>query len=564
MPQPALQLVGADLEQTSAADTAMYDAAAPQLEAADVSPQSEADRLAELAAAFALFGLNIEQPGDEDFPIATADLAYRASEISADAPANDWLAPATAPTLARRGMHVAPVLPAKLIQATDWIVVLLAAQVAAMWGLSAGLLQLPIGQAAAFVLSAGALKAGLWLTDFYRFTPARARPERGTGGLALGAIAGLIIANLCAPDARSAAALAATLPFAAMLLAGIHAAAAVWISAAHRKGVFAETIVLIGATDAAHRIAARAAKSGDARVVAVVDDRASRAPSHVAGAPVIGSMEALLAWDGLPHVDRIVITVTQKAESRVREMISRLRVAPNRVDLLLDFDAKSVRGGKLERFGGAAVMCVSGRPHNHRRAFVKRVEDLFLGTLLAALFAAPMMLIAAAIKLDSQGPVIYRQRRHGFNNRIITVLKFRTMRHAPEAPLQQVSVNDPRITRVGAFLRRTSLDELPQLFNVLRGEMSLVGPRPHAVGMKTCERELSDIVAEYAHRHRVKPGITGWAQVNGSRGPVTSASSVRRRVKLDLEYVTRASLWLDLEILLRSAPALLGDTKVVR
>ncbi len=563
MSQPALQLVGADLDQTNAADTAMLYVAAPQLEPAEVSPQCEAERLAELAAAFALFGLNIEQPGDEEFPIATADLAYRAYEIAPDAPANDWAA-SSAPTLNRRGMHVSSVLPVKLLQATDWVVVLFAAQFAAMWGAGAGLLQLSMGQAAAFVLSAVALKGGLWLTDYYRFTPARIRAERGMGGLALGAIAGLLIANVFAPDARSAAALAATLPFAGMLLAGIHAAAAVWISAAHRNGVFAETIVLIGATDAAHRIAARAAKSGDARVVAVVDDRASRAPSHVEGAPVIGSLDDLLAWESLPQVDRIVITVTQTAEKRVREMISRLRVTPNRVDLLLDYDTQSVRGQRVERFGGAAVACVSGRPHNHRRAFVKRVADIVLGSLIAAAFALPMLLIAAAIKLDSKGPALYRQRRHGFNNRVITVLKFRTMRHDPAAPIQQVRENDARITRVGRFLRRTSLDELPQLFNVLKGEMSLVGPRPHAVGMKTCERELTEIVAEYAHRHRVKPGMTGWAQVNGSRGPVASAASVRRRVKLDLEYVTRASLWLDLEILVRSAPVLFGDTKVVR
>jgi exopolysaccharide biosynthesis polyprenyl glycosylphosphotransferase len=322
--------------------------------------------------------------------------------------------------------------------------------------------------------------------------------------------------------------------------------------------------VLIGATDAAQRLAARAEKSGDARIVAVVDDRLARSPAQVGAAPVIGGVDALLAWEGLPNVDRIVITVTQKAEGRVRSMIERLRIAPNRVDLLLDFDTHAVRGRRVERFGGAAVACVSGRPHNHRRAFVKRVEDIVLGTLLTIAFALPMLFIAALVKLDTPGPALYRQRRHGFNNRVFTALKFRTMRNDPNAPMQQVRENDPRITPVGAFLRRTSLDELPQLFNVLRGEMSLVGPRPHAVGMKTCERELTEIVAEYAHRHRVKPGITGWAQVNGSRGPVTSAASVRRRVRYDLEYVARASLWLDLEILVRSAPVLFGDNKVVR
>jgi len=554
MSQVALQLVGAELDQTSGEMDERDAETAPQLEA-------EAQRLLDLAASFALFGLSIFQAEGDEFE--SADLAYRAPEVAPDAPANDWAAP-EAPALSRRGLHVDPALPVKLVQWIDWVIVALAAQVAAMWGAGSGLAQLSIGQALAFILSAGALKGGLWLTDYYRFSLSRIRPERGMGGLALGAIAGLLISNAFAPDARSAAALAATLPFAAMLLAGIHAAFAVWIVAAHRRGVFAETIVLIGATEVAQRLADRAAKSGEARIVAVVDDRVSRSPSQIGAAPVIGTVEDLLAWEGLPHVDRIVITVTQKAEARVRGMIERLRVTPNRVDLLLDYDTHSVRGRRVERFGGAAVACVSGRPHNHRRALVKRAQDLVIGSLLAIAFALPMLVIAAAIKLDSKGPAIYRQRRHGFNNRIITVLKFRTMRHDPGAPLQQVRENDPRVTRLGAFLRRTSLDELPQLYNVLRGEMSLVGPRPHAIGMKTCERELTEIVAEYAHRHRVKPGITGWAQVNGSRGPVASAASVRRRVRLDLEYVARSSLWLDLEILVRSAPVLFGDIKVTR
>lgn len=158
---------------------------------------------------------------------------------------------------------------------------------------------------------------------------------------------------------------------------------------------------------------------------------------------MIGGVDALLAWEGLPNVDRIVITVTQKAEGRVRSMIERLRIAPNRVDLLLDFDTHAVRGRRVERFGGAAVACVSGRPHNHRRAFVKRVEDIVLGTLLTIAFALPMLFIAALVKLDTPGPALYRQRRHGFNNRVFTALKFRTMRNDPNAPLQQVRENDP-------------------------------------------------------------------------------------------------------------------------
>jgi exopolysaccharide biosynthesis polyprenyl glycosylphosphotransferase len=555
MSQRARRRAGADLEQASE-DRVVHEAAG------DAVLRAEAQRLLDLASSFALFGLSICQTEGDDFP-ESADLAYRAPEIAPDAPANDWAAPA-APVLDRRGLHLDPGLPVQLMQAVDWLVVLAAAQMAAMWGADAGLLQLSVGESVAFVLSALALKGGLWLTDYYRFSLSRIRPEHGMGGLALGAIAGVIVSNVLAPDMRSAAALAATLPFAALLLAGLHAAFAVWIVAAHRKGVFAETIVLVGATEAAERIAVRAARSREARIVAVVDDRVSRAPSWVGDTPVIGTIGDLIAWEGLPHIDRIVIAVTPKAETRVRGMIERLRIVPNRVDLLLDYETQCVRGRRVERFGGAAVACVSGRPHNHGRALTKRAQDLVLGAALLAIFTLPMLVIAATIRLDSKGPALYRQQRRGFNNRIFTVLKFRTLRHDPHAPFKPVRPNDKRITRVGRFLRRTGLDNLPQLINVLRGDMSLVGPRPHAVGMKASARELSEIVAEYAHRHRVKPGITGWAQVHGLRGPVTSAACVRRRVRLDLEYVARSSLWLDLKILARSAPVLFGDYKSAR
>ena len=566
MSQPALQPYGADLAQPDAERVALADAPAFQGEAPDAAPPSaevrEAQRLAELAGEFALFGLRVYHPDwERDW---SAEQAYLTETAAEAAPANDPAPRFAFPALDRRGLHIEPRYAIRLIQAVDWVVVALAAQFAALWGLGNGLADLSLGQASAFALAALSLKAGLWITETYRVTPARIRPERGIGGLALGAIIGLVVANVLAPDARSAAALAATLPVAAMLLGGVHAALALWIAAAHRAGVFAETLVLVGATEAAHRMARRAAKSGEARVVAVVDDRLSRAPTAVAAAPVGGSVDDLLAWEGLPHVDRIVITVTQKAEARVRDIIERLRVVPNRVDLLLNYETRGLRGRGVERIGGAAVACVSGRPRNGARVLIKRAQDLIIGAALLTLFALPMLAIALAIKCDSRGPVLYRQRRHGFNNRIITVLKFRTMRHDPDAPLQQVRPNDPRITRIGGFLRRTSLDELPQLINVLRGEMSLVGPRPHAIGMKAAERDLQHIVAEYAHRHRVKPGITGWAQINGSRGPIDTPAAVRQRLKLDLEYVARASLWLDLQILARTAPALLGDSRATR
>src|SRR3712207_1054393 len=177
-----------------------------------------------------------------------------------------------------------------------------------------------------------------------------------------------------------------------------------------------------------------------------------------------------------------------------------------------------------------------------------------------------MLVVALAVKLDSPGPVLFRQRRHGFNNEEITVYKFRSMRHDAADPTarRQVVDGDERVTRVGRLIRRTSLDELPQLFNVLKGEMSIVGPRPHPVGMLTGETETARLVAEYAHRHRLKPGVTGWAQINGSRGPVHTPEDVRRRVQLDIEYIERQSLWLDLYIVIMTLPRLLGDRHAVR
>jgi polysaccharide biosynthesis protein PslA len=561
MSQAALQRLGADLDQAPEAEpiseTARdYDAIA---------------RLAELEAAFALFGVKTEQEAveavAEDVPEAGAETAYLNDEAPALEAANEFEpaaqpvseARATLPALAARGVRFAPAQATRLIQAIDWIVVWLAAECAARWWQGAGLLSLTVGEAAAFLAAAVSLKIGLWITGVYQIAPKHRRAEQGAGGLALGAIAGLAFASVFAPDARAAAALCAVLPVAAALLAAIHGALAIWIRAAHAKGAFSETIVLVGATEAAERLAVRAAQCGDVRIVAIVDDRLSRAPNTLGAIPVAGSIDDLLAWDSLPHVDRIVIAVTQKAETRVRAMIERLRVIPNRVDLMLDYQTESVRGRRIDRLTGSPMACVSGRPHQAGRALAKRVQDIVFGASLLIAFAPLMALIALAVKLDSPGPALYRQRRHGFNNRIITILKFRTMRNDPGAPLRQVCANDPRITRFGRFLRRTSLDELPQLFNVLSGEMSLVGPRPHAVGMRAADRDLTHIVAEYAHRHRVKPGITGWAQVNGSRGPIDTPACVRERVKLDLHYVSNASFWLDLQIMLRTAPALFGD-----
>ena len=175
-------------------------------------------------------------------------------------------------------------------------------------------------------------------------------------------------------------------------------------------------------------------------------------------------------------------------------------------------------------------------------------------------------MIAIAIKLDSKGPVFFKQERHGFNNRVFEVYKFRSMKTEMEDKLaaRQVSKDDNRVTKLGNIIRKTSIDELPQLINVLSGDMSLVGPRPHAVGMRTDGRESIDLVAEYAHRHRVKPGMTGWAQINGSRGALQTQADIARRVQLDVEYIERSGFFFDLMIMLKTVPCLLGDSETIR
>ncbi|MEP2600080.1 MAG: exopolysaccharide biosynthesis polyprenyl glycosylphosphotransferase, partial [Paraglaciecola sp.] len=179
---------------------------------------------------------------------------------------------------------------------------------------------------------------------------------------------------------------------------------------------------------------------------------------------------------------------------------------------------------------------------------LKRLEDIFLATIIMSLIAIPMLFIAIAVKLTSKGPVIFKQDRYGLNGRKIKMWKFRSMTVTENANVvTQATKGDARITKVGAFLRRTSLDELPQFINVLKGEMSVIGPRPHAVAHNEEYRKLIDF---YMLRHKVKPGITGWAQVNGARGETDTLEKMQKRIELDLEYIRTWSLWLDFKIII--------------
>ena len=352
-------------------------------------------------------------------------------------------------------------------------------------------------------------------------------------------------------------------PLAIMALHGL------WFTTVHgwrAQGRLTPNVVIVGATKHAERLITAALARRDVNVIGVFDDRLARSPEALSGVPVLGDVQALVDHRITPFVDRVVVAVDAAARGRVREIVERLRVLPNEVSLLVDLETETDRDAALTKLADAPLTRMSGHPEDVRRAFSKRLLDLGIGSLALLMLAPLMALIALWVKLDSPGPVLFRQRRHGFNNETVTVWKFRTMRHASadQAGTRQVVADDKRVTRAGRFLRQMSLDELPQLINVLKGEMSLVGPRPHAVGMKTGQSESSRLVAEYAWRHRMKPGMTGWAAIKGSRGPMHTAADVRRRVALDIEYIERQSVWLDLYCIAMTVPVLVGDRLAIR
>ncbi len=427
----------------------------------------------------------------------------------------------------------------------------------------------PVGETAPFLADAAVLAVGLSLADAYGFRarePLAAHLARAGSAFAL---TGLLLASAWALAGTSQSRFEALAAWFALSFAGVYLLHVGWWTSVRwmrRSGRLAPNIVLVGATENAERLIARALERRDVAVLGVFDDRKSRAAEGVRGVPFLGDTSALLGHRIMPCVDRVVITVSAAAQVRVKALADKLRVLPNDIAVFIDLDLQDAENASLSRLADIPLAHLSGRPTEARRAFAKRAQDLILGTLALA-FVAPMMAaIALAVKLDSPGPVFFRQRRHGFNNEEIVVWKFRSMRHdmRDEDCKRQVEANDARVTRVGRVIRRSSLDELPQLINVLRGEMSLVGPRPHAPNMKTGDVESARLVAEYAHRHRIKPGMTGWAAIQGSRGPLDTPERVRQRVALDIDYIERRSFWLDLYIIAMTLPCLLGDRQAAR
>jgi Undecaprenyl-phosphate glucose phosphotransferase len=275
---------------------------------------------------------------------------------------------------------------------------------------------------------------------------------------------------------------------------------------------------------------------------------------ELSAVPMIGREEALKAVAAFAEkahefeADDIMIALPSGQCPLASLILREVQKVPADIHIVPDFGGLDYSAIRLGQMGELAYLTTMSKPITGWGEFFKKVEDYTVAAVGLILMAPAMALIAAAIKLDSKGPVFFRQRRHGYNHKIIEVLKFRSMSCMDDGDkIVQATRGDRRVTRVGRILRSTSLDEVPQLINVLRGEMSIVGPRPHALAHNTY---YGDLVENYANRHRVKPGITGWAQVHGFRGETGNPEMMAQRIRYDLEYIDNWSIWLDIKIIL--------------
>ena len=321
-----------------------------------------------------------------------------------------------------------------------------------------------------------------------------------------------------------------------------------------RDGRLERRAVIVGGGKLAEEIirALEAQPSNDIRICGIFDDRTDeRSPSMVEGYPKLGTISELVEFGRITKLDMLIVALPVSAAIRVQQLLRQLWVLPVDIRLSAHADKLKFRPRMYSYEGSLPFIDVVDKPLADWDSVSKRAFDLVIGTLALVALSPVMIGAAIAVKATSKGPVFFRQKRFGFNNEVISVWKFRSM-YTDKCDFevkQAVTKGDPRVTPVGRFIRKTSIDELPQLFNVLMGELSLVGPRPHAVNAQT-ENHLWDTVVDgYFARHKVKPGVTGWAQINGWRGEIDTPEKIRRRVEHDIYYIENWSLMFDLKIL---------------
>ncbi|MBY0579661.1 MAG: undecaprenyl-phosphate glucose phosphotransferase [Burkholderiales bacterium] len=313
-----------------------------------------------------------------------------------------------------------------------------------------------------------------------------------------------------------------------------------------------QTVAIAGAGETTLKIMKGISESDwmGLNLLGVYDDRRKlRSPLQVDGKPleIIGNLAELVQEAKSGRVEYVYIALPMKAESRIIELINELSDTTASFYVVPDIFVFNLMHARWLNVGGIPMVSIFESPFYDVDGWFKRVEDVVLGVLILMLIAIPMLFIAIGVKLTSPGPVLFKQRRYGLNGKIVEIWKFRSMKVCEDGQnVPQAQKNDPRVTRFGAFLRRTSLDELPQFVNVLQGHMSIVGPRPHAISHNEQYRKL---IRGYMQRHKVKPGITGWAQVNGWRGETDTVDKMKSRIECDIYYIQNWSLWMDIKII---------------
>lgn len=317
------------------------------------------------------------------------------------------------------------------------------------------------------------------------------------------------------------------------------------------KGLNERRVVIFGAGELGSKIAETVQQAlwTGFHVVQFLDDQAENKPAEIHQIPVLPTPKNLSHYLSEEEIDEIWLALPLRAEARMKEILFELRHHTITTRFVLDIFGLDLLNHSITEVAGFPVLNIRSSPMVGINRLIKAVEDRLLAGVILILISPLLFLIAIGIKCTSRGPIFFKQQRHGWDGRIIKVYKFRTMiEHQEKAGwITQATVDDKRITPFGKFLRRTSLDELPQFFNVLQGRMSIVGPRPHALAHNEFYK---DSIHTYMQRHRVKPGITGWAQVNGWRGETDTITKMQKRIEYDLYYINNWSLAFDVKIIL--------------
>jgi putative colanic acid biosynthesis UDP-glucose lipid carrier transferase len=334
-----------------------------------------------------------------------------------------------------------------------------------------------------------------------------------------------------------------------VLLSFVHIMQRLLLRALRRRGRNTRRVVIVGAGDLAKRLAERIQDSDwmGMHLAGMFDDDTRKHDKDIAGVPVLGKIEDVYPYVRDHRIDQVYLALPMRSEKRMREVFDQLQDTTASLFLIPDLFIFELMGSRSQNIAGLPAFALCETPLTGPFGLLKRLEDVVLASTILVLTWPIMLAIAVAVKFTSQGPVIFRQDRYGLHGERIKVYKFRSMTVCDndDTVIRQAGKSDTRVTPLGAFLRRTSLDELPQFINVLQGRMSVVGPRPHAVAHN---EEYRKLIKGYMWRHKVKPGITGLAQVEGWRGETETLHKMQKRVEYDLEYIRRWSVWLDLKI----------------